>query len=181
MRSSPIGNGLQAAIKALDDVVVKAVDSGNPLAREQLKLVSRYLGFVQQRLSLQHEHDRCVLRHYVELAGDLLSNPWPDNDGLADLRHVMARGADALANAEVSTAEIGAATDALTAAISVLVRRVANQEPDLRRSVEARVVTAYRVLLDVERAWYLPMGFEPDPGQVPELSVALSEAATRST
>ena len=63
-----IDNGLIASIKALNDVVAQSIDNSNPLAREQLTLVTRYLGFLRQRLPYQFERDRFELDHYVALA-----------------------------------------------------------------------------------------------------------------
>jgi hypothetical protein len=180
--TSHMGNGLQAAIKALDDVVAKSIDPTNPLAREQLKLVSRYLGFVQQRLPLQHERDRYELAHYLKLADELeaigqLSERacWPL------VRQARAGGAAVLTNAYARSTDIKAAIEALTAAVSMLVRDVASENTDLRRVVERQVVAASLGLFNMQRAWYLPMGFEPDPSQVPALAAVLDEGISPST
>ena len=178
MAADPIDNGLRAVIKALDDVVAKAVDAGNPLAREQLKLSTRYLGFVRQRLPLLAERDRAELRHYVMLARELL--PLAGAGGAAALPPLdgpLAAGERTLADPAAGSGALRAATAALTTAISVRVRAAATASDAQRRPVERAVTLASARLFDLQRAWYLPMGFEPDPGGVPALADALAALA----
>ena len=173
--SDPIDNGLAAVIKALDDVVAKSIDPSNPLAREQLKLVTRYLGFLRRRLPLQHERERYELAHYVALGSDLL--PVSRLIGVANapsLEAAVRSGQAVLESAAAGNLQIKAAVEALTAAISVLVRSAAAADPAARRHVEGQVVAASAALFDMQRAWYMPMDFEPDPAQVPSLEQALS-------
>ena len=44
-------NALSAAARALDEVIFDAVDAGHPLAREQTRLVSKYLNCCRVALS----------------------------------------------------------------------------------------------------------------------------------
>lgn len=171
-----IDNGLAAAIKALDDVVAKSIDPSNPLAREQLKLVARYLGFLRQRLPYRHERDRFELAHYTELARELL--PTSEECSVLDAPSLAATvqvGQSVLDDPSASAAQIKAAVDGLTTALSVLVRGAAVADEQLRRRIELKVTLASAALFDVQRAWYMPMGFEPDPGRVPALERALAK------
>lgn len=170
-----IDNGLIASIKALTDVVAQSVDPSNPLAREQLTLVTRYLGFLRQRLPYQFERDRFELDHYLALAKALTG--LAQNGvvaGAPSLEAAVSAGEAVLLSARPTTAQVRSAIDKLTTAISVLVRCVAAAEPDLRRQVERKVTVASARLFDLQRAWYLPMGFEPDPKLVPTLEQALA-------
>jgi hypothetical protein len=170
-----IDNGLAAVIKALDDVVAKAIDPSNPLAREQLKLATRYLGFLRQRLPHRHERERFELTHYNQLARELL--PMAALCAVPDAPSVAAAiqtGQSALDNASATSADIQAAIDTLTTAVSVLVRAASVAQPQVRRQIELLVTLASAKLFDVQRAWYMPMGFEPDPSRVPALDRALA-------
>jgi hypothetical protein len=170
-----IDNGLIASIKALNDVVAQSIDNSNPLAREQLTLVTRYLGFLRQRLPYQFERDRFELDHYVALAKALTGIA--QNSvvaGAPSLETVVNDGEAVLLNSRPTTAQVRSAIDNLTTAISVLVRCVADAAPDLRRQVERTVTKASASLFDLQRAWYLPMGFEPDPKFLPTLEQALA-------
>jgi hypothetical protein len=167
-------NALLAAMKALDEVVAPAVDAANPLAREQLKLVSRYIGFLRTRLQYQAGRDRFELRHYLALARRLsphvLAAAVP---GAAVFHRAIDLGASRVDRTEASTAELRAATAALSTAISMLVRSSAALGPEPQRSIEIAVVAASKTLFDVQRAYYLPLGFEPDPALVPDIETAL--------
>jgi hypothetical protein len=171
-------NALIAAIKALDEVVAPAVDETNPLAREQLKLVSRYIGFLRTRLQYQAGRDRFERRHYLALAQRLRPQasdaPIP---GMTAFDRAIRLGTDCVDRTDVSTAELRAATAALSTAISMLVRSSAAFDTESRHRVEAAVVSASKTLFDVQRAYYLPLGFEPDPAQVSDLATALDARA----
>jgi hypothetical protein len=170
-----IDNGLAAAIKALDDVVAKSIDPSNPLAREQLKLVTRYLGFLRQRLPHRPERERFELAHYTALGRDLLPMCAPiDVPGAPSLAAAVQAGQGILASTGATTMQVKAAVAALTTAISVLVRAAATADTHLRRRIELQVTAASAALFDVQRAWYMPMGFEPDPSRVPTLEQALA-------
>jgi hypothetical protein len=174
-------NGLRASIKALDEVVAPAVDAGNPLAVEQLRLVSRFLGFLRSRLQYQAERDRFELRHYLALAGALRADAAACGPSCATLiADAIDAGTTPFERGDASTHEIRSAVERLTAAVSVLVRSVADADPTLRQRVERTVVAASKSLFDVQRAWYLPIGFEPDPEQVPNIEAALSAAARQA-
>lgn len=174
-----IDNGLIASIKALDDVVAKSIDASNPLAREQLMLVSRYLGFVRQRLPHQFERDRFELDHYIALGQALAQLSAIDLvKGAPSLDSAVRNGEAVLEKPRATTAQVRAAIDELTTAISVLVRCVACADTDVRRSVERTVTVASKRLFDLQRAWYMPMGFEPDASLVPTLEQALAAPAS---
>jgi hypothetical protein len=169
-------NALIAAIKALDEVVAPAIDTSNPLALEQLKLVSRFLGFLRQRLPYQSQRDRFELHHYMALAREL--SPLVVDASLASQAQRLNQGIDDAATTiddrDASTAQVRDAVERLTTAISVLVRSVGSADPVLRGRVERKVVSASAALFDMQRAWYLPMGFEPDPERVPTVQAALA-------
>jgi hypothetical protein len=173
-------NALIAAIKALDEVVAPAIDASNPLALEQLKLVSRFLGFLRQRLPYQGQRDRFELQHYLALAREL--SPLVVGASLASAAQRLNQGIDDAATTiedrDVSSAQVRDAIDRLTTAISVLVRSVGSAEPALRDLIERKVVSASAALFDMQRAWYLPMGFEPDPERVPTVQATLAAGRT---
>lgn len=171
-------NALRAAIKALDDVVAPALDASNPLAGEQLALVSRFLGFLRARLHYQEQRERFELRHYLALARALRPHAACGPAHLASLfDEAIELGATLSDRACVPAKERPAAIDRLTAVVSVLVRSSADAEPSLRVRIERAVVLASRSLFDAQRAWYLPIGFEPDLKLVPPIETALAAAS----
>lgn len=168
-------DGLRAAIKALDEVVAPSIDVSNPLAVEQLRLVSRFLGFLRSRMPYEHARVQHELRHYFALARDLVD--LAPNDSPVCARDVLAIAIQASAplveQGTASTQQLQEAIKSLSAAQSTLVRHVADLPANVRDPVERAVVRASRSLLDAQRAWFLPMGFEPDAARVPSLEIAL--------
>ncbi|MDB5818141.1 MAG: hypothetical protein JWQ11_1781 [Rhizobacter sp.] len=168
-------DGIRAAIKALDEVVAPALDPANPLALEQLKLVSRFLGFLRSRLPYEHLRSSHELRHYLALARQLVEiapneGPVHARDALLGAIH---EATPLISDPTCSPVQLEAGTKRLSAALSTLVRDVAEAPPAVRDSVERAVTHAARRLLDAQRAWFLPMGFEPDPARVPSMEEAL--------
>lgn len=168
-------DGLLAAIKALDEVVAPALDATNPLAVEQLRLVSRFLGFVRARRGLQWPRDEFELRHQLALAGELLPMTPASHAGQRErLARASEAGRAVAQRDDASQEDVRNAIDGLTAALAALVRAVAVDDDVVRRPIERAVVLASKSLYDAHRAWFLPMGFEPDPKLVPPLDAILA-------
>jgi hypothetical protein len=161
-------NGLRAAIKALTDVVAPALDAGNPVAREQLKLVVQFLEFHRERLPHALDRDRFELRQHLALAERLFELAPAEGLGTA-----IVHGRELDDAAWVRAADARRVTAALETACSAAVRRAAELEPSVRRPIERAVVDAAGGFLDGERAWFAPQGFEPDPAALPTLEDAL--------
>lgn len=171
-------DGLRAAIRALDEVVAPAIDGSNPLAVEQVRLVSRFLGFLRSRIPYEHARAHHEVRHYLALARELVE--LAPIDAPVNSRNLLT------AAIEISTPLVGDplssarqlqdAAKSLSAALSTLIRDVADSPATVRDPVERTVVRASASLLDAQRAWFLPMGFEPDAERVPTLEAALGAA-----
>jgi hypothetical protein len=170
-------DGLGAAIKALDEVVGPAIDTSNPLAVEQLRLVSRFLGFVRSRGPLNHERLHHELRHYIALATQLAGMAPANLEVPAQeiLEQAVKTASPLASDPRATSAQLQRSIDSLSSAVSTLVRLVATAPAAVRDPVERTVVRASQSLLNTQRAWFLPMGFEPDPGRVPALGSALAE------
>lgn len=171
-----------ASIKALDNVVLPAVDPADPLAGEQLRLVSGFLKFLRSRgprLGLRLHFE---LGHYLSLAQDVAVDARLVSDEVSlRLESAIEQAVAMQRQACAPDSEIRAATAALAAPISALVRLVAGAEVGLRRRVEQKVVTGSKRWVDMQRSWFLPQGFELRPGDLPGLdeSLATPEAAPR--
>lgn len=160
---------LQAAIKALEHAVLPAIDPGDPLAGEQLRLVVGYLRLLRSRFPQIHERSRFELAHHRALAEALGAEARVEGGEVAErFDRAIAQADDA-----TRTAEIGAATAALACAVSALVRSVAEAAPERRRSIERTVAEHSRRWIDARRAWFAPLGFELRPDELPTLADAL--------
>jgi len=170
-----VHNGLGAAIKALTDVVAPSLDADDPLAREQLQLVVDYLDLVRSRTDLLWDRERVTLRHYLAMAEAIGEVPEAAAPSLAG---AVVTGRRTLADPEAGVRPLRDAGGALAAALSELVRALGapDADPALRARVEAIVVDASDTLVEVERAWYLPLGFDPEPEAVAPVEDVLADA-----
>lgn len=166
-------NGLRASIKALEDVVAPAVDAGNPLAVEQLKMTCAYLSLAAQRLDSRHARLRFETAEFLGLACELAPHARGGDARLAAALDAAVREADAaLRDADAPEDALRDAACALSRAASALVRTCAAARADARADVERAVLRVSKRLLDARRAWFAPLGVDPDPG-LPPLSRAL--------
>ena len=175
-------NGLRAAVKALTDVVAPSIDRGDPLAQEQLRLVVDYLEFVRCRLDFLYDRDRFELGHELALASALQRLHPPCSAPTAALLHAAIEAGGLAASAVgTSTVALKAAAAALAAAVRELIREAATFATEARSAIERQVIEASGERILFERAWYLPLGFDPAPGEVPALAVLLAHAAPNAT
>lgn len=167
-------NALLASIKALNEVVLPALNPADPLAGEQLRLVTGFLKFLRARLPLLHDRARFELEHNLGLGLLVAADARRASETLASRLDAAIAQARAVLDQPVASAEaLREATTALTQAISGLARVVATAEPDLRRRVEQAIVGGSRAWVDMQRAWFVPQGFELHADELPPLAEAL--------
>ena len=166
-------DALSAAARALDDVIFDAVDPGHPLAREQTRLVSKYLKLLHSRLEYAYDRNRFELSHYTDLGGDLLGDAATLSPAIAAALGTAVEQGQRLRELPGARApDLQAGAQRLAAIITALIRTAAGAEPARRQRVESAVLLASRSLLDAQRAWFLPQGWEPDPAVVPPIEGA---------
>lgn len=156
---------LRAARKSLTDVVAPAVDLSDPLATEQLSLVADYLEFLRSRVDHIYERERFELAHHLAMARFV-------HDAAAGFSDLVAPLSAAISDAEHaggSVAEMRAATANLTAAIRLAIRGAAALPEHVRSAIERHIVEASGERIMLDRAWFLPYGFEPRPDEVSPL------------
>lgn len=167
-------NALLASMKALEKVVLPALDPADPLAGEQLRLVLGFLKFLRLRLPLWQARVHFELAHYLGLAQQLASDARQLSDAVSLRLDAAIEQASALQRDELPTAEAAkAASAALATAISALARVAATAQPALRREVERRILAGSRQWVDMQRAWFAPQGFEMHPAELPPLDMLL--------
>lgn len=171
-------NSLRASIKALNEVVLPALDPSDPLATEQLRLVSGFLKFLGARLPYVHDRNRFELEHYLALGERLIADAQRASPQVS--QHLDQAIADArvlLGSRQASVAEMRCITAALSASISGLVRVVAGADPALRQRVEQAVLVGAKPWVDMQRAWFVVQGFELHPNELPSLDDALKASS----
>lgn len=159
-------NDLRAAIKGLSDVVAPAVDPKDALANEQLRLVIDYLRFLRERIDLLGHRDRLELRQQVEAAQALIALDVADAPTAQALKAAAQAGAADLANGDAAPGACKRSTAAIAAVIRDGTRSARQWPTAAARRWEACVLQSSLARIAFEQSWYLPLGFEPSPGEV---------------
>ena len=177
-----ISTNIGSMIRAMEQVVIPAIDGNDQLAREQSYLIMIYL----RLLTDQHQHifhfrlqeireyhalvtdilrvskstdgeavqRQAEARHVLDTAAPLLNLALPSYDALADTARELRESADELTRAAMD--ENNGCEDVRTSLADILLKQ-ANCE-------------ALR-----ERAWVSALGYDPDPMALPPLSELLSQ------
>lgn len=165
---------LRSAIRAMNEVVLPAVDRQHPLALEQATLVTRILQLLEQRLAHWPARLRWDLVRQIDLARALENDARSVSPTLADaLRDAAGRGVALLADDEAQPPAWQAGARELGGLAALVVEAAQGADEACRRRVESTVVAAAAPALALQRAWFLPQGWEPDPTAVPSLEAAL--------
>ena len=166
-----IDTQLTAVMKSLTDNVLPAIDPGNALAGEQIRLCLATLGLIRGNLPLHHAYLRRDLQAHAELGAAISALAEKAGIATAPVRAETARAQAQLADPAQGPAENEAQARRLKAAIAALINAT-------RGSTAAPAIAA--AILDAEaqatlraRAWCVNMGFEPDPAALPGLSELL--------
>ncbi len=161
---------LQSMIKAMNDIVLPAVDVDNRLAQEQARLIIATLQLVAKRLPIAYRYDRDELGRYLALSRDLLAQVGTSlSDPLVShLEQLLSEGADVFERARAEPAELEQSVFALRAAVGDLIQETRTRnDTRCRAAVRKLVLAAAKVELDRERALVVDIGFEADPNDMP--------------
>lgn len=175
-------NTLRAAIKCLRDTVAPAVDPQDPQAVEQLRLTIDFLEFLRTRLYDVHSRHRYELGHQMGVARSLMDDavlvsPETGADIATSLGRSLERAASTHVDPGAHTRDLQAVSEELWGIVRAIIREARSAPEDVRARVSASVIAGIEPLVELESAWYLPFGFEPDPGSVPELPELLATRA----
>jgi hypothetical protein len=170
-------NTLRAAIKCLRDTVQPAIDPADPQANEQLRLTIDFLEFLRTRLYDVHARHRYELSHQIEVARALLPEARLISPrAAAELESALAGAALAYQDVEGHTDELRNASLLLWARVRGVIRAAREASAEVRKRVACAVLSGVGPLVEMESAWYLPFGFEPDPATVPPLETLVRRA-----
>ena len=168
-----IDTQLAGVIKALSDNILPAVDTGNPMAAEQIQLCLATLGLVKAHLPDLHRYLRRDLETHLTLASQLQRLANKAGVSVASAAPAIDASARTLADPEMGATEIEAQARQLKESIVELM--VATRGTGVEREIATLVIKTEEIVLLRSRAWGIGMGFEPDPSQVPPLGTLLSK------
>jgi hypothetical protein len=167
-------NAIRSAAKAVEEVILPALDPKHPLASEQAGLVARTLRLLEQRLDHMHARNRFELEQACDLGQALAAPPFDVSPALnSALREAVRTGHELLAAPAARPSQLQVATATLGELAAALVRTVDAVRPQASPQLERLVLEKSSAWLDMQRAWFLPQGWEPAPDSIPPLGSIL--------
>ena len=170
-------DGLRACITSLNTIVGPAVErAGDTLAREQVALMAKYLGFLTDRLDYAEDRSRFELGAYADMADavcDCLKGAGIGDDAL-ETRRLRAR--EILNGGAATKRDVETASGELQAAVSRVVRALGEQNHPIRPEVDRIVIKASIPVVSLQRAWFAPQAWEADAVTVPDIDEVLGPA-----
>lgn len=167
---------ITSILKALNDVVLPAIDPGNQLAQEQARLCMGLLDLMSRQLPLQFRFDVDELKRLANL-GEALAEAAGVSGSTETVQVDTAYARDVLNRAQAGPSEVLAATHALRASTSALVQEVCGKAPcQAITRIERLVLDASREQLLRDRSWLLPQRWEPAPDAIPAIEALLAPA-----
>lgn len=169
---------VRSALRAMQEVVLPAVDRRHPLALEQATLVARMLQLLEQRIPWLVARNRYELEQAVLLGEALAADAGAVSPAIASaLAQAVRTGRALLADAAALPPALQQAAHELNGLVTVLVEVAAGCDDAERcRRMERRVVQGAIAVLAMQRAWFLPQGWEPDASAVAALPDLLAPA-----
>ncbi len=172
--SSAITSRLAACITSLDTVVAPAVAGDDPLATEQVRLVSRYVRFIGDRLDYLTERSYFELRVHLEMGGQVAERLAVGGRADAELDQAIAVASAVADGPRARPSRVDGVTAPLKSAISRVARESASWDDDATaRGIATAVLDATQPLVDLHRVWFAPLGLEPHPPHLGELDSLL--------
>jgi len=155
-------NSLRAVITSLREIVGPSVDPADPLAQQQLTLSLAYLEFLGSRLAYLPARDRFELEHHLGLAAGVVDALGDGETAwAAELCAAMSEGQRILGTAGTAGSAVRNATAVIAAHISQIVE--SDLTEGVRKKLEVAIVQGSARRIEFDRAWYAPMGFDPNP------------------
>ncbi|MGH8516058.1 MAG: hypothetical protein ACREUE_01225 [Panacagrimonas sp.] len=168
---------IKSILKAMNDVVLPAVDPNNKLAQEQMRLCMGLLGLMARQLPLQFRFDCDELTRLAAYAADLQRvavGGQQTREAVAALAKSAVTANALLERAKVSPADIEQSVRTLRAATGTLISSVfADGDASAQDRVQKATLAMSREQLLRERAWVITQGWEPDPKSLPPIEELL--------
>ncbi|HJQ47024.1 MAG TPA: hypothetical protein VJ870_12000 [Amycolatopsis sp.] len=164
---------LRAAVTAMNEIVIPAVDPEHPLAREQATIVSGLLAMLAERVLHLHARADFETEHFRDVAVAVADDAAEVSPSLAGELATLVDDRSA-----VTTSALEESAARLAQNLTALVRTAGRSDTSAARRIEATVLDRSGALLDARRAWFLPQGWETDAAAVPALESVLSTVRT---
>ena len=164
---------IKTAIRAMQDVVIPAIDSTNKMATEQAGLVVAMLQLLEGTLPLTYRYDCDELQRATALAEELrgVSEGVPSLQAMSQgLAASAASARGILDRALTDPAELELACRSIRAAISDFVTIASSEAPpEERRAIARLTIDSSKEQLLRERVWVISQGWESEPEKLPAI------------
>jgi hypothetical protein len=170
---------IQSVLKAMNDVVLPALDPKNPLAQEQARLCIGLLSIMAAQLPLQYRYDCDELARLLALSQRLQQLPGVDElapTTLSGLVQGTRQAQDVHSRARAEPAELLQAVRTLRELTGNLVQEAfAGDTPGQRTAgLQRAVMDMSKEQLLRERSWLLGQGWESDPKAIPAIDTLIA-------
>ena len=166
---------LQSVIKAIEQVILPALDPNNPLAREQAALAIGHLHMIRGQWPYMADYMAVCLADIVKLGADLLKVA---DGGLAtrDAASALKSTLDQAGKEKGGpTTAIAQRRDAIAVAVDDLINASAVDGSQSFRDSSENIVLDYGIhQTSRDRAWFKASGLDPDCAKLPSHSDLLA-------
>lgn len=167
---------LNAAAKAMSDTVLPTLSAaGNGPALEQAHLVRDAIEYARDRVDLIGERRRTEAIDQTDLIAQLLALGALGDDTAVALAEARTTALRSLADPATSAEQTAAIISVLGERITALLAEIDSAAPESRAQVERAVLDHALRRLELDRAWLLPLGFDPEPSSVRDLRGLLAQ------
>lgn len=169
---------IKSILKAMNDVVLPAVDPNNKLAQEQVRLCMGLLGLMAKQLPLQFRFDCDELARLTAYSAELqriAAGGAQTREAVAALASSTVKASALLERAKVAPSEIQQAVRMLREGTGALISSVFRDgDAAAQDRVQKATLAMSKEQLLRERAWVITQGWEPDPKAVPPIEELLA-------
>ncbi|MDF2442036.1 MAG: hypothetical protein JWR01_239 [Subtercola sp.] len=152
---------LDAMIHSMEEVIVPAVESRHdPVATDHARMLLAQLRFQHERAAHWRRRARLELAAYIRMA-TAVGEHLPLSVA-SDLGAAAATGQRLLSDARADAEQLEQHTGHLRRALSAVVRTEVQEYPAVARAI----VTHSRAIVEIQRSFYAPMGWDADVAAV---------------
>lgn len=171
---------LKTMMKAMEDVILPAIESSNQLALEQGQLVKAMMGLMAQQLPLQFDFDRDELQRLIDTAEKIQGVCLRAQDPPVISGELYSQAKQAsmiLSRCTVNPTSIEERIRVLRRLIGEAVQEIQSvSDNELREKVEDAVIAMSREQLLRDRALMIKQGWEADPEALPAIEALLGKS-----
>jgi hypothetical protein len=158
---------LLSVIKAIEQIIMPAIDPANPMAREQAAIAIGHLRVIRGQSAYLADYQLLCLEEMVQLGQELVAAA---RGGPATMAAISALRSAIRANASSAPplSALAARRDAIATAVDHLINASAIDGSDVFLQESERIVVRHgSKQADRDRAWFKATGLDPDAATLP--------------